>query len=262
MVVPKNLLRRILYGVISPIVVLVGWELLYQRRVIHGYAVTAPSLILKEVAALFTGSTGYGSIFIHLASSLGLVLVAVTCAGLVGTVLGMAMASSRTLSDVFSPLLYIMRPLPPIALLPLTIVLFGLGEFSRLILVFAAVCPTMIFAVLQAARATDPVFRQVGLAMGATQFQILLTVVLPNALPGILTGLRISSSLGFMTVVAAELLGSTSGLGYLLSIGARSFDTSLICATLLLIACAAFLLDFLLQWLRSKVVYWEESLDE
>ena len=252
----RSLASLVQYAVL-PIGLLAGWEALYRAGLIQGYSVTAPSLVLAELAQLTVPSADYGSLLVHIRSSLGLVLIGLSMAVVIGIPTGLAMAANPVLRRAFMPVLYVVRPLPPIALLPLAVALLGLGNISRVALVCAASWPTLTFTTFQAARSTNLVLLDAGRSLGANRFQILTTIVVPASLPGMLTGFRVSASLSFMTIVAAELLGATEGLGYLLSLGARNFDITLICAALVVIAGVGLLMDRILWAVQHWLVSWE-----
>ena len=242
---------------ITPVAIIALWELLFRLGTIHGFGVTAPSLIATELWKLVTGSSDYGPVWPHVWSSLVLVLVGTTIGVIVGVPAGFVFGWNGVLERLFIPLLYIIRPLPPIALLPLVVLLFGIGERARLILIFAATFPIVTFTTFQAVREVDPIVLRVAISLGASKSQLLRTALIPAALPGTLTGLRIAAGLGFMTVVAAELLGATSGLGFLLTVGSRNLDMTLICSVMVLIGLLGLFLDFTLRLVRNQLCLWE-----
>jgi len=249
--------RRLPQYAALPLLLVVVWEVLYRSRIIHGYAVTAPSLIVAQLSTLVIPSPDYGTLAQHIGSSMGLVVSGLCIAVVLGIPVGLAMAANSVVRRMLAPVLYVVRPLPPIALLPLVVSLLGLGNVARVALVCAASWPTLTFTTFQAARTTDAVLLDAGRSLGASRLQLLTTVVIPASLPGILTGLRIGASLAFMTIVAAELLGATEGLGYLLSLGARNFDITLICATLVVIAAIGLAIDRAFWGLQRHFCSWE-----
>jgi len=153
--------------------------------------------------------------------STGRVLTGLLVGVIVGAAAGLAMAQMTHVDDILSPWVTLVRYTPALALLPLYVLWFGLGETSRVLLVATAVSPVMLLGVYQGVRAIPHVYLDAATLLGAPGSMILRRVILPGALPHILTSFRIALALAWVTIVAAELVAPTiPSLGYLLAVAA------------------------------------------
>ncbi len=155
-------------------------------------------------------------IFLHIAISLRRIFVGFALGSTIGITLGAVVARSRVARDLLQPLLGVCAAVPPIALIPLAMVWFGIDETARLLLITYLAAVLMVPSTTGGVRAIPPIRIRAAEALGARQAQIYLRVVVPAAFPSILTGLRVTLGLCFMVVVAAEMIGANSGVGYLI----------------------------------------------
>jgi ABC-type nitrate/sulfonate/bicarbonate transport system permease component len=157
-----------------------------------------------------------GEIFVHIGISLKRIFVGFALGSTLGIALGALVARSRIAGDLLQPLLGVCRAVPPIALIPLAMVWFGIDETARLFLITYLATVLMAPSTAGGVRHIPPIRIRAAEALGARRAQIYLRVVVPAAFPSILTGLRITLGLCFMVVVAAEMIGANSGIGYLI----------------------------------------------
>ena len=158
---------------------------------------------------------------------------------------------------MLDPLIEFYRPVPPLAYLPLIVIWFGIGEFSKVLLIFLAVFAPIVVATAAGVHKVDPVRVRVTQSLGGSRWQVIRHVVLPSALPDILTGLRIGLGTGWSTLVAAELIAATQGLGFMIQSASQFLVTDLVVAGILVIAVVAFILDAGLRRLQRRLAPWE-----
>jgi ABC-type nitrate/sulfonate/bicarbonate transport system permease component len=208
------------------------------------------------VVKAFIEMTLDGSIFKHVAVSVGRGLGGFTLAALIGVPLGILIGRSRWAFAVVDPWVETLRPVPPIAFLPLVVLWFGIGETSKLIVVaYGAMFPILINTV-HGVRSIENSLIRAGRALGASNRQIFYLVVLPASVPSIVTGLRLGAGMGIFVLVAAELLGSSAGLGWLIMDSREHFFTDRIMVGIITLGIVGYLINhgllaaerFLVQW--------------
>lgn len=214
-----------------------------------------------EVAAQFksVATDGYaeGTLSTHLASSLWRIGMALAIAIAIGVPIGLAMGLNRWMRGIFSVPIDLYWGLPPLAYLPLVIIWLGIGETSKILLLtlstFAPVCLSA-----QAGVRSVPAERiNAARSLGADQRQIFTSIIVPSALPEILTGIRIAIGAGLSTLVAAELIAARSGLGYMIMSAANFLATDVVFVGLIVIAALAFSLSAGMRWLERRLVPWK-----
>lgn len=217
-----------------------------------------------EVAAQFrvVAQDGYaeGTLVTHLGSSLWRIGMALALAIVVGVPLGLLMGMNRWVRGVFSVPIDLYWGLPPLAYLPLLIIWLGIDETSKVLLLTLATFAPVCFSA-QAGVRSVPVERiNAARSLGANRLQLFTTIILPSALPEILTGLRIAIGAGLSTLVAAELIAARSGLGYMIMSAANFLATDIVFVGLIVIAALAFSLSAGMRWLERRLVPWKGKL--
>jgi taurine transport system permease protein len=192
----------------------------------------------------------------HAAASLSRVGLALALAVLTAIPLGFAMGLSPLLRGLLDPLVEFYRPVPPLAYLPLIVIWFGIGELSKVLLIALAIFAPLVIATAGGVRHVREAQLQAARSLGATRAQLLRQVVLPAALPEILTGLRVGLGVGWSTLVAAELVAATQGLGFMVQSAAQFLNTDIVVLGILVIAVIAFTLELGLRALQRRLVPW------
>lgn len=203
--------RRGLLAASALLLPFAAWELL-SRTVLNTSLVPPPS----AVAGMAFDMLRTGELFVHIAISLRRIFLGFTAGSLLGIALGLAAASSPLVRNVLQPLLTLCSSVPPLALIPLAMVWFGIDEAARLFLIVYLATVLMVPSTLSGVRNIAPIRLRAASSLGASRAQIYTRVMLPDALPFILNGLRVTLGFCFMVVVAAEMIGASSGIGYLI----------------------------------------------
>ncbi|HEY0538449.1 MAG TPA: ABC transporter permease [Actinoallomurus sp.] len=166
-----------------------------------------------------------------------------------GLLLGAGMAGIRVVRELADPIIGVMRPLPPIAFIPLLVVWFGIGEASKIALIFFGVLPVVTIATLGALDAVPDELSHASRSLGASPFHTMLHVRLRAAVPGVITGMRIAMGGAWTSIIAAEMIAATGGVGFLILQAGNYLQTPLIFSGIAVIAVLGFVFDGLLRLL-------------
>lgn len=177
-----------------------------------------PDLVPSPWATFGTGAQllWSGALLNHVGVSLERVLVGYGTGCAAGIVIGTLMGRIQIVGQFADPLLQLMRPISPVALVPLSIIWFGIGDMSRYFIIFYGVVIIMIMNTAAGVAATPNIRLNAARCLGAQPGQIFLRIVIPSAVPYILTGMRVALGFAFMGIVAAEMIAAQSGIGYLI----------------------------------------------
>lgn len=255
-----GLIVRAGYAVASVGLLLAAWQLTVSYTGISPFILPSPALVLEGVGKIMSGYMG-GTVFTHIAASMKVMLTGYLLSVLVGVPLGIAMAMWRPVETVFQPLLTVLRPIPPPAWIPLAILWLGIDLAGKVFIVFvAAIVPCLINSYLAVKQAPAELIDSAR-TLGASRRTMLLEVVLPSGLPVLLTGLRIALGNAWATIVAAELVVATSGLGFLMMNGYRNFESHIMAGSMIAIGLMGFLMNIAFQRMERVLVKWEEPRD-
>lgn len=192
----------------------------------------------------------------HIWDSLFRVLVALGLGILLGVPLGLFMGVSRFFKSFFDPLIELYRPVPPLAWAPLILTIFGITDDGKIFLLFMVAFAIMVISARTGASGTQLSKIQASHSLGATDRQIMWTVIMPNALPEILTGIRIAIGVCWGTLVAAEILAGTTGLGFIENIARTVSNYELIWVTILIMGILGLIFDLMMRWVIQKTIPW------
>jgi len=259
------MLRRLSYRLINgaalrssavrlagPLTVLATWELLARFGLINTLLLPPPSKAFADLMVLV--SSGY--LWKALYASLFRVVCGFAFAVTVGVILGMAMARIRPINDFFDPLVELLRPISALALFPLAILWFGIGDGSKIfVIAFAASFP-VILNTFAGARSIDTNLIRASRSLGATEFEIFRGVVLPASLPYIFTGVRLACGVSLIVIIAAEMIGATVGMGYMVLEAQQTFRTERVFAGIFVIGLIGFATDLGFRRLRRWLLPW------
>lgn len=216
-----------------------------------------PQVVLQKLI-LIASPQGFmdATLWQHLGASLARMLVALFFAALIGIPVGIAMGLSPAIRGLLDPLIELYRPVPPLAYLPLMVIWFGIGETSKILLIYLAIFAPVTLSTLAGVKNAQQVRIRAAQALGASRWQLLRFVILPGALPEILTGLRIGLGVGWSTLVAAELIAATRGLGFMVQSAGEFLATDVVLAGIAVIALIAFGLELGLRALQRRLTPW------
>ena len=217
----------------------------------------SPGAVLAKFAQTWTeGFTG-DPLWEHVAVSTARVFGAFLLACLVGIPLGLAMGMSPAMRGIFDPPIEFYRPIPPLAYLPLMIIWFGIGETSKVLLIFLSVFAPVTLGARAGVRSAAIEQIHAAYSFGASRWQVLRHVILPSAMPEILTAMRIGIGFGWTTLVAAEMVAATQGIGYMVLTASQFLQTSTVVMGIVVIAAIAYAFDMLMRFVERRVVPWK-----
>ncbi len=235
---------------------LLAWWLVTAAGWIEPLFLPSPADILAKAWTLLTQGYMDASLWQHLGASLARIGLALLAATLTAIPIGLAIGHNRVARGILDPLIEFYRPIPPLAYLPLIVIWCGIGELSKVLLIYLAIFAPIAIATATGVRTVDPAKLRAAQSLGATKVQLIRHVILPSALPDILTGIRIGLGVGWSTLVAAELIAATSGLGFMVQSAAQFLVTDVVVLGILLIALIAFALEMGLRAVQRKLVPW------
>jgi ABC-type nitrate/sulfonate/bicarbonate transport system permease component len=242
--------QRLLIGLGSVVVLLAAWEI---AAVALGDPVILPTVTATVHAFFHYFTHPYPAqappLWWDVVVSLRRILIGFVIGVVLGVALGAAMFANRVIRHAIDPIIEIIRPLPPLAFIPPLIVWFGIGELPKEVLLVFGVVPVMTIATLAALGEVPEDLRLCARTLGATRRYTLLHVQLRSALPAIIIGMRISMAGAWTSIVAAEMLAATSGIGYLISEAGDYLNMSIVFAGIITIAVIGLILDALLRGL-------------
>jgi sulfonate transport system permease protein len=245
-------LRRAAPWVMPAALVLV-WELLARAGVIPPTLFPAPLDVVRAGA----DAIARGSLLSHLGISALRAFGGLAIGGSIGLVLGLATGLSRPLQLVFDGPLQMLRAVPALALVPLVILWFGLGETAKLFIVSITVVFPVYLITFHGVRSVDPHLIEMARVYGLSGLALYREVILPGALPSILVGFRFALGLSWLVLIVAEHVGATRGLGYV-AMNAREFmQMDVLVLTIVLWAMLGKLADVLARWLERVLLPWQ-----
>ncbi|MGA9006705.1 MAG: ABC transporter permease [Xanthobacteraceae bacterium] len=244
--------RRYLAATLSVVGGLALWEIISRYIVANALFLAGPSQI--AVAIYHLAMTG--ELWHHIGVSAAEFALGYVIASLLGIALGVAMASSGTMKQALQPWVSGLYATPTIALAPLFILWFGIGIWSKVIVVISLVLFPVAINTEAGLRTTSERLIEMLRSFGATKRQIFLKVSLPSAVPFILAGLKLGIGRGLIGVVVAELFGSRAGLGRLISQSADAFNMPELFAGVVILAIAGIVMTAGFSRLESKIVPW------
>ena len=254
---PVGDLKYILLGTIS----ILGFLLIWQMAVMYGWissrALSAPTTVFATLVEKFTSKNPDGAtIFVNIAVSLRVSLTGFISAIIVGTPLGLFMGWYKPVDNFVRPLFEIIRPIPPIAWIPLTILWVGIGLGAKAMIIFFSAFVPCVINSYTGIKSTSPVLISVAKTFGATNFQIFRKVGVPSAMPMAFAGIRIALGNSWGTLVAAELLAANAGLGYMISMGRQFARPDIIILGMITIGVLGFLFTWIFTKVENVVVRW------
>jgi len=245
-----------LYSILIVVILFAAWIIASAAGVVKPFYWPPIGAAIDRLQILMTDGFRNVSLWNHIGISVYRVLSGVFYGAVIGIPLGFAMGLSSLARGLFDPIVEFMRPIPPLALIPLIILWFGIGEFAKIFLLFLA----SLFIMTLAARSGVSNVRvskvHAAYSLGASRLQILRHVILPNALPEIFTGLRTAMGVCWGTVVAAELVAADQGVGSMIMIAKNFLQTDTVVIGIVIIGIIGYSIELVMRWLERVLVPW------
>lgn len=217
----------------------------------------APEAVVARLVEIAQSGYQNTSLWGHLGASLGRVLAGFALGSLIGIPLGYAMGLSGWVRGWFDPIVEFMRPVPPLALIPLVIIWFGIWETGKIVLLFLAALWIMVIAARAGVSGVNIAKIHAAYSLGASKGQILRHVIVPNSLPEIFTGARVAMGVCWGTVVAAELVAAQKGAGMMIIAASKFQLTDIVVMGIILIGVIGYGIDILMRMAERWLVPWK-----
>ena len=248
----KNVLLNS-FSVFSIVGVFLLWIII---SIINPELVPSPITVVQRIVTLFEKPiSGYGLLG-HIFISLSRVLISLIFSISIGVVLGVLIGWNRIAKKTIGTLFEILRPIPPIAWLPLIVMWFGIGELPKIIMVFIGTLMPIVINTYTGIKMVDYSLIDVATTFQASEKQLLMEIAIPSAIPSIMAGIRNAIGVGWMVVLAAEMIGAKQGVGFLINRGMEYFDVPLIMVGMVAIAIVGAGLSAGIEALERKVCPW------
>lgn len=224
-----------------------------------GKLIPEPQVVIEKFFQSFSAKIGKYSIVGHILWSLSRVLIAYTAAAIVGVGLGLAMGWYPVVEAIFKPLYEIIRPIPPIAWIPIAILWLGLGEVAKYFLIFLSAFSNITLNSYAGAKSVDRTLVGAARMLGANDRQLFTTIVLPASVPYIFAGLQVAISSSWATVLAAEMVRSSEGVGWVIVSGMEMNNTTQILVGILAIGLVGFALATIMREVEARLCAWNRQ---
>ncbi|MCK0509528.1 ABC transporter permease [Aromatoleum buckelii] len=247
--------RDRLIGLVSPLALIVLWELCVQSGAIDARFFPAPSQVAVKLVALVVS----GSLWTDTAASLTRLFWGMLLGGIPALLLGIVMGLYRPIRAVFDPLVAATYPIPKSAILPLILLIFGLGEASKIVMVATGVFYPVLINSMAGVMEINKIYLDVGHNFKASRWQVFRTIALPGAMPLIMTGIKLGVGLGLILITIAEMVGANSGLGHMIWNAWEILSVETMYVGLIVIALLGFLFSLALTELERWLVPWKTA---
>jgi taurine transport system permease protein len=247
----------VLISVVTVSTLFVLWFAVTNLGWVKPLFLPTPQAVWQQFADYVAGRANDKPLWQHFAASLFRVFSAFFLACVTAIPIGIAMGMSRVARGIFDPPLEFYRPLPPLAYLPLIIIWFGIDELPKVLLIFLSCFAPLALAARSGMRSASQEQINAAYSMGASYGQVIRHVILPSALPDILVGMRIAIGFGWTTLVAAEMVAASVGLGQMVLNASNFLRTDIVIMGIVVIGVVAYAFDLLMRWVERKLVPWK-----
>ena len=246
-----------LISAITIVVILALWWLASHLRWVPPLFLPTPEVVAERLYESAAGKLTDAPLAEHFGWSMFRVFTAFFAACLTAIPVGIAMGVSRIARGIFDPPIEFYRPLPPLAYLPLIVIWFGIDELSKVLLIYLACFAPLAMSARSGVRSVSQEQIHAAYSMGATRHQVIWHVIVPAAMPEILTAMRIAIGFGWTTLVAAEMVAATKGLGQMVLNASNFLRTDIVIMGIIVIGVVAYLFDLLMRYIEHLVVPWK-----
>lgn len=255
--IPK-ISRSFLLSSLSIAILLGAWMLVTEMGWANELFLPKPQAVWAAFVKTLTKGYQGSTLLEHVGASLYRVLLSFALACLVGIPLGVLMGVSRDARALLNPLIEFYRPLPPLGLYTLLVMWLGIGEASKLSLLFLAGLPGIVISTIQAVSSIDPVYVRAARTLGATRRALIFEIYLPAAGPQILSGMRLSLGFIYTVLVAAEIVAASAGIGWMIWDAAKFLLSDIVIMGLIVLGLTGVALDFTMRLIGRLLMPWTQ----
>lgn len=247
-------------SVLTMLAIVALWWLASHFRWLPPLFLPTPETVLERLYESALGKLTDAPLAEHFGWSMFRVFSAFVAACATAIPIGIAMGVSRVARGIFDPPIEFYRPLPPLAYLPLIVIWFGIDELSKVLLIYLACFAPLAMSAQAGVRSVSQEQIHAAYSMGASKRQVIWHVIVPAAMPEILTSMRIAIGFGWTTLVAAEMVAATRGLGQMVLNASNFLRTDIVIMGIVVIGAVAYLFDLLMRYVEKLVVPWKGKL--
>ena len=244
-------------SVLTVATLLASWWLVTAAGWVEPLFLPSPGDVVAKAGQLLSQGYMEASLWQHLGASLGRIGLALLLATLSAIPIGIAIGYNRVARGIFDPLIEFYRPIPPLAYLPLIVIWLGIDESAKVTLIHLACFAPLAMASKAGVRSVAIEQINAARSLGASNWQVIRMVVFPAALPEILTGMRIAVGFGWTTLVAAEMVAATAGIGQMVLNASNFLRTDIVIMGIIVIGVLAYLIDLLMRKMEEKLIPWK-----
>jgi len=253
----KKKAKERMISVISVLIIITVWFLATNLNWVSSVFVPSPQRVINVFIVILTDGYQGVSFFTHLFSSLRRLFIAFIIASVVGVPLGLLSGYNGKVRAFVEPIIGFCRPLPPLAYYTLLILWIGIGDTSKITLLFIAAFAPMYLACVSAVLSVKKSYIDSALMLGASKWQVLIKVLFPACLPGILTGIRTGVGAAYTTLVAAEMVAAISGIGWMTIDASRFLRNEIVFLGIIVMGITGILIDGLLKLIEHMLIPWQ-----
>ena len=237
---------------VLPIILIIIWYIVCDVfQMVPGYIFPGP----VDVANSFVKLTVSGQLFRDILDTLYKVLFGMLLASVVGITLGIVLGWFKRLETLCRLVISILRPIPPIAWIPFSIIWFGIGLGPAVFIIFMGCVFPILISTIDGVHRTDSVLIEAAQSFGASNAQMLTEVILPSSLPHIVSGLKVATGIALMCTISGEMIGSSSGIGYMILTSTNLFDTGSTVVGMLVIGIIGIIFDYIFTKVQERI-FW------
>ncbi|WP_394180258.1 ABC transporter permease subunit [Marinomonas posidonica] len=249
--------KSLAISLLTTFILIFIWYIATQLQWVKPLFLPSPVAVVQRFWEVATQGFANATLIEHTGWSMMRVFSAFVLALLTAVPIGIFMGVNRIVRGLFDPIIEFYRPLPPLAYLPLVIIWLGIGEVSKVVLIYLAIFAPMALSARAGVKSVAIEQIHAAYSMGATRWQVIRHIILINALPEILTGMRIGIGFGWTTLVAAEMVAAQAGLGFMVLNAAEFLVTDVVIMGIIVIGIIAYLFDLFMRYLERKLVPWK-----
>lgn len=247
--------RDRMVGVLSPLLLILAWEICARRGIIDTRFFPAPTSILAKMFDMARSGELWG----HLSASLQRLLWGSLLGGIPALLLGIVMGLYRPVRAAIDPLISATYPVPKSAILPLILLIFGLGEASKIVMVALGVFYPVVINTITGVLQIDKIYLDVGKNFRAGRWQTFRTIALPGALPSIMAGVKLGIGMGLILIAIAEMVGAKNGIGFMIWDAWQVLSVETMYVGLIVISILGFLLTLILNEIEGWILPWKQE---
>ena len=248
----KSSPRTVWISVASLVGFLLFWELFCRLGFIEPLFLPAPSQVLSRAVKMIDN----GQLVAHTLASTRRVMVGFMVSSLVAIPFGIFLGSSRFFMAVFDPLITLLRPLPSMSWIPLSLLWLGISETQKYSIVFMGSFAPSLLYIIEATKNIDPLLIRAARNLGANRFDVMKEVILPGALPQIIAGLKVMLGIAWTCIISAELVAAREGLGFMIMNGKEYFQTDTVLLGMVMISLTVMVIDLVFRKFERSLLPW------